>query len=72
MIKKDQYCFANISTTKARIVMKFYHTKSPYHLASEVPKNMKKTCFDAWNGFHSLELEKKSRPYTKFITHWGA
>ena len=24
MIKKDQYCFANISATKARIVMKFY------------------------------------------------
>ena len=49
-----------------------HHTKSPYHLASEVPKNLKKTCFDARNGFHSLELETKSRPYTKFITPWGA
>ena len=49
-----------------------HHTKSPYHLASEVPKNMKKSCYDAWNGFHSVELEKKSRPYTKFITPWGA
>ena len=48
-----------------------HHTKSPYHLASEVPKNMKKTFFDAWNRFHSLELETKSRPYTKFITPWG-
>ena len=34
------------------------HTKSLYHLASEVPKNIKKTCFLAWNGCHSLELEK--------------
>ena len=33
-----------------------HHTKSPYHLASEVQKNMKKTCFDAWNGYHSMEL----------------
>ena len=49
-----------------------HHAKSPYHLASEVPRNMKKTCFDAWNGYHSVELEKKSRPYTKFITPWRA
>ena len=48
-----------------------HHTKSPYHLASEVPKNMKKTCVDTWNGYHSVELEKKSRPFTKFITPWG-
>ena len=46
-----------------------HHTKSPYHLASEIPRNVKN---DAWNGFHSVELEKKSRPYTTFITPWGA
>ena len=31
--------------------------RQTHHLASEVPRNMKKTCFDAWNGFHSVELE---------------
>ena len=41
-----------------------HHTKSPYHLASEVPRHMKKTCLDTWNGFQSVELEKKSKPLT--------
>ena len=33
MIKKDQHCFANISTTKARIFMKFYVVVN-YYLVS--------------------------------------
>ena len=49
-----------------------HHTRSPYHLASDIPRNMKKSCYDAWNGFHSVSLEEQSRQYTKFITQWGA
>ena len=33
-----------------------YHTRSPYHLAKEVPANTKKTVFFAWNGFYSVRF----------------
>ena len=36
MIKKDQYCFANISATKARIFMKFYMVVNYYLLTLSV------------------------------------
>ena len=48
-----------------------HHTQSPFHLARSVPHNMKKTTCDAWNGYHSVRLEKKDRPITTFITPWG-
>ena len=49
-----------------------HHTRSPYHLACDIPKNVKKSCYDAWNGYHSVPLEEKSKQYTKFITTHGA
>lgn len=49
-----------------------HHTRSPYHLATDIPKNVKKSCYDAWNGFHSVPLAEDSKQYTKFITPWGA
>ena len=48
-----------------------HHTRSPYHLATSIPKNVKKTTMDAWNGFHSVPLDEESKPYTSFITPWG-
>ena len=47
------------------------HTQSPFHQARAVPLHTKKTVFDAWNGYHSVELHKADRHYTTFITPWG-
>ena len=48
-----------------------HHTQSPFHQARAVPLHTKKTVFDAWNGYHSVELHKADRHYTTFITPWG-
>ena len=32
---------------------------------------MKKTVFDTWNGYHSVNLHHEDRHYTTFITPWG-
>jgi hypothetical protein len=49
-----------------------HHTASPIHTASSIPMEVKKTCLDAWNGYHSVSLDEKSRKLTSFITPWGA
>ena len=36
-----------------------------------VPHNMRKSTFDAWNGYHSIAFDPKDRHLTTFITHWG-
>ena len=48
-----------------------HHTMSPFHQATYVPKNTKKTVLDAWNGYHSVYLEPECRDLTTFITPWG-
>ena len=48
-----------------------HHTMSPFHQASMVPANTYKTVLDAWNGYHSCELDEESRHMTTFITPWG-
>lgn len=48
-----------------------HHTQSPFHQVRAVPHGMKKTVFDAWNGYHSVPLCKEDREYTTFITPWG-
>ena len=45
-----------------------HHTLSPFHQASMVPANTKKTVLDAWNGYHSCLLHPDSRDLTTFIT----
>ena len=45
MIKKHQYCFANISATKARIFMKFYVVVN-YYLVSLSFKFHKDSCIN--------------------------
>ena len=48
-----------------------YHTEPPFHLASRVPPNTKKTVLDATDSYHSVELDDESQLLTMFITEWG-
>lgn len=48
-----------------------HHTEPPFHLASRVPPNTKKTVLDATDSYHSVELDEESQPLTTFITEWG-
>ena len=48
-----------------------HHTMSPFHQATSVPKNTKKSVLDAWNGYHSVYLDPACRDLTTFITPWG-
>ena len=48
-----------------------HHTDSPFLQARSVPRNVFKTIFDAWNGYHSVLLDDRDRHYTTFITPWG-
>ena len=45
--------------------------ETPFHLASRVPKNVKKTVVDAWNGYHLVPLHPDDYDYTTFVTPWG-
>ncbi len=48
-----------------------HHCQSPFHQARAVPRQTKKTVFDAWNGYHSVALAEEDRHLTTFITPWG-
>ena len=48
-----------------------HHTQSPFLQARAVPRNMRKTVFDAWNGYHSVPICEEDRHLTTFITPWG-
>ena len=48
-----------------------HHFPSPFHQARAIPRDTKKTIFDAWNGYHSVPLRKEDRHFTTFITPWG-
>ena len=52
-------------------VRQTHHTRSPYNMVREIPANMKKTVYDAWNGYHSVPLHPEDRHYTTFITDYG-
>ena len=44
---------------------------SPYIKAMSVPANTYKTVTDAWEGYHSIPLDKESSLMTQFITPFG-
>ena len=44
---------------------------SPYLKAMTVPKNSYKTVTDAWEGYHSVPLDKESSKLTSFVTPFG-
>lgn len=48
-----------------------HHTHTPFHIASIIPPQTKKTILDAWNGYHSVPLSPEARDATSFITEWG-
>ena len=48
-----------------------HHTQSPFHQACSNPHSIKKTIFDAWNGYHSVPLHVDDRHLTTFTTPWG-
>ena len=48
-----------------------HHTPSPINLVTQVPAEKLKTVLDAWNGYHSLMLDPKSKELTTFNTEWG-
>ena len=48
-----------------------HHTEPPFHLASRIPANTKKTVLDATDSYHSIELDEESQHLTMFITEWG-
>jgi hypothetical protein len=49
-----------------------HHTQSPWHLVSSIPGGTKKSCFDAFHGYHSLPLAtEEDRAATTFVTPWG-
>ena len=48
-----------------------HHTQSPFLQARAVPHDMRKTVFDAWNGYHSVPIREEDRHFTTFITPWG-
>jgi hypothetical protein len=48
-----------------------HHTQSPFHQATLIPSDKKKSVFDAWNGYHSVPIRECDRHYTAFITPWG-
>lgn len=61
----------DLQTLNRASIRQTHHTASPFHTASSIPTNVKKTCLDAWNGYHSVLLEEGSRKTTSFITPWG-
>ena len=38
-------------------VRQTHHTKSPFALASEVPRGMVKSVLDVWNAYHSVPID---------------
>ena len=55
-----------------RATMRHSHPMtSPYIKAMSVPANTYKTVTDAWEGYHSIPLDKESSLMTQFITPFG-
>ena len=46
-------------------------TAPPFQQAMGVPKDMKKSTLDAWNGYHSVEVREGDRHYLTFLTPEG-
>lgn len=61
----------DFQSLNAHCARETHHTQSPFHQATAVPHNTKKTVTDAWNGYHSVPIRKCDRHLTTFITPWG-
>ena len=69
MFLKSQYCFANISTTEARILMKFYMVVN-YYLVNLSFKFHEDPWTNARARFVSTRIRDKTCAHT-FTTHYG-
>ena len=47
-----------------------HHCQSPFKVVCQVPPNMKKTIFDAVDGYHAIPLDEASKSLAKFIMEW--
>ncbi len=61
----------DVQSLNANATWETHHTQSPFHHARSVPAGMKKTVFDAWNGYQSVARHPDDRHLTSFITPWG-
>ena len=52
-------------------VRQSHPTAPPFQQAMGVPKDMKKSTLDAWNGYHSVEVREEDRHYLTFLTPEG-
>ena len=52
-------------------VRQTHHTKSPFALASEVPRGTVKSVLDVWNAYHSVPIRTEDKDKSTFITPWG-
>ena len=52
-------------------VRQTHHTKSPFVLASEVPRGTVKSVLDVWNAYHSVPIRAENKDKLTFITPWG-
>ena len=48
-----------------------HYTPTPFSVVSSIPNKMYKSVFDAFNGYHQVELDKDSVKLTSFITEFG-
>lgn len=48
-----------------------HHTASPWHIVASVPEGMRKSTYDVWHGYHSLQLQESDKHLTSFVTPWG-
>merc|ERR1712082_148350 len=48
-----------------------HHTRSPFKMATDVPKNTKKSVLDIWNAYHSVPIREEDKHKTTFITETG-
>ena len=48
-----------------------HYTPTPFNAVNNLPAKVFKTTFDAYNGYHQVELDKDSVKYTTFITEHG-
>ena len=70
--KEERDTSSNCRLSRAmHAVRETHHTQSPFHQARSVPRGMKKTVFDALNGYHSVPIIEEDRHLTTFITLWG-
>ena len=61
----------DLSSLNKHCLRETHSTEKPFNQVSRVKKNTYKSVVDAWNGYHTVELDEESRNLTTFITPYG-